>query len=1067
MKHFAMIPASPHRPSWRDRRRGGVGRRLVDGAILIAILFFAGCVERPGAEPSEVASNDRSDHETVAASSSPDANDGLAKMRVAVARSDWKTAWTHARSVLVRRDVGSDVLAEVAQVAHATDRKSVAIDLMVQACRGEAFADDMRIDQTLALMAANGRTQDIIELLEAALEADPSKTTFRRKLHDLYWGTEQFPRAVEHGRQLVRDRRFDAILLLSLGYPEVRNQDADALIEMARRNPADPRPLVAKARIDFDRGDLVAAEEQLDQILKAYPSDGAAVALRCRVWIASGQYDKFEAASDSVPEQARQYPTYWISRGDWFRHQQRDLEALQAYREATRRDGNSREAWRKLNFVMESNPQVRQRISDSLRSAIRSRVQRLGQLSQLKNRFDRTGKNSQALAVEVARTLSDLGRPWEAEAWAALATTLPVATSDGVNSVRKSIVADLADNPPWQRVDQWPELSWQVAGLALADLEGQATMPSGSASRSRGSRWDSKDRLAIRFENQAAERNLDFFGRTGDDLGQPGVMLHQTLGCGGGATDYDLDGWCDLYLMAAGGTPPGRDSAPNALMRNHAGRFWNVSVESASGDTGFGQGVSVGDVNQDGFDDLLLLNYGANGLLINQGDGTFADHREWLDEQAGLDPTSSEQFDWSTSGAIADIDGDALPDMVVVNYCDGIEPAIVPCPDKDGGLTRACGPLTFAGASDQFFVCDLRGRWRDATDAWTARQGESPVAPGRGLGIVVGRLDGEPGIDVFVANDMSGNHYWSPAGSQRFSLQETALFRGLASDDRSVAQGSMGIAADDFDQDGDTDLYVTNFANEYNTYHEQQLSGLWRDQTADLNLDRSTLNQVGFGCQSLDADNDGQSELLVVNGHVDSFDRGDASIPYAQPIELFRRGRDGRFERRALDSGDLDLGDQDLEDRDSGDGYLGRDHIGRALWTADINRDGLPDWIATHQSEPVAVLVNRTEPQNHWIELQLVGTECERTAIGAKVEVRVNGQTRHAQVVSGDGYLCANQRLLRLGLGSEPGPCEVEVRWPSGDQQTHADLEIDRQWLIVQGNHPATDVSLAKSVSGN
>ncbi len=129
----------------------------------------------------------------------------------------------------------------------------------------------------------------------------------------------------------------------------------------------------------------------------------------------------------------------------------------------------------------------------------------------------------------------------------------------------------------------------------------------------------------LSLRNEAEPRGLNFFGRTGDRLDVPGIMLYQTLGCGGGTIDFDRDGWSDLYLVAAGGTPPAKDSADNALMRNLEGRFLNVTADSDTNDRGFGQGVAVGDVNEDGFPDLLVLNYGPNVLMINNGDGTFRD----------------------------------------------------------------------------------------------------------------------------------------------------------------------------------------------------------------------------------------------------------------------------------------------------------------------------------------------------------------------------------------------------------------------------------------------------------
>ena len=149
------------------------------------------------------------------------------------------------------------------------------------------------------------------------------------------------------------------------------------------------------------------------------------------------------------------------------------------------------------------------------------------------------------------------------------------------------------------------------------------------------------------LRNEEVDRRLRFFGRTSERLDQPGIMLFETLGCGGGTLDYDLDGWSDLYLAAAGGTPPQRDSEPNALFRNQAGTFHLFSELANTADRGFAQGITVGDINEDGFPDILVLNYGPNTLLVNNGDGTFSDQTQLLSENPD---------EWSTSGAIADID---------------------------------------------------------------------------------------------------------------------------------------------------------------------------------------------------------------------------------------------------------------------------------------------------------------------------------------------------------------------------------------------------------------------------
>ena len=263
------------------------------------------------------------------------------------------------------------------------------------------------------------------------------------------------------------------------------------------------------------------------------------------------------------------------------------------------------------------------------------------------------------------------------------------------------------------------------------------------------------------------------------------------------------------------------------------------------------------------------------------------------------------------------------------------------------------------------------------------------------------------------------------------------MLRGLATDDRALAQGSMGIATGDLDNDGDFDFYVTNFNGEYNTYHGQQVDGIWRDETSQLDLATPTFYMVGFGTVAIDLDRDSSLELLVANGHVDIFSRGLKQSPYAQPMQVFKRNDSQTF--------------TSVADAVSGD-YTRRPHVGRALWTLDVNRDAQVDLAVTHQTEPVSLLLNQSEPKGAWLEVSLIGTTDSRDAIGSRVEVSLDGRSWVGAKVSGDGYLCSDERILRFGLGEadSESPASVRVTWPSGASQSFEAILPNHSWLIVQ-----------------
>ena len=510
----------------------------------------------------------------------------------------------------------------------------------------------------------------------------------------------------------------------------------------------------------------------------------------------------------------------------------------------------------------------------------------------------------------------------------------------------------------------------------------------------------------------------------GDGIDGPKVPIAQVLGCGGGVLDLDKDGNHDLVFAAAGGKIRDRTSQPGAMYLKRGEIFQAVSIESGFRDTGFGHGIAVGDYNEDGFEDLLVLNLGRNSLFRNNGDGTFQDVSGDLPAGGG--------DAWSVSAAIADLNGDGLSEIVVVNYCDAEERIGDRCFHTDGQEIN-CYPRRFRAGHDQFLSLEPDGTWKDVSADWT----QQPV-PGRGLGIVAGRLDGES-MSTYVVNDASANHLyrWDKTETNK-PLVESAVGRGLAFDAQSLDQGSMGVASGDFDGDGRLDFYVTGFANEYNILYEQLAPGVWSDQTAHRKLVSSTLDLVGFGTESVDLDNDGYDELVVTNGHVGDFDA--ATSPYAQPLQVFRWARGGRFSSVPFDS----WGE-----------YFDEPHIGRALFTCDLNSDGRSDLVTTHLREPVALLVNRTNSKHHQINFRLVATEGTRDAIGAIVEFETGDKkvSRHRRLfrLAGHGYMCTNRPELCAGVGSAEIVREVRVTWPNGEIQQFGDLESDAEYLLIQG----------------
>jgi hypothetical protein len=277
------------------------------------------------------------------------------------------------------------------------------------------------------------------------------------------------------------------------------------------------------------------------------------------------------------------------------------------------------------------------------------------------------------------------------------------------------------------------------------------------------------------------------------------------------------------------------------------------------------------------------------------------------------------------------------------------------------------------------------------------------------LGIVAADFDGSGRLSLFVANDMMPNFYFmnetpSPGGRPRFT--ESALTAGLAYDRDGRAQGCMGIAVGDIREDGLLDLFVTNYYLESNTLYEQRPGQSFEDVTRTAGLRDPSLKMLGFGTQFLDADLDGWSDLVVLNGHVD--DETYRGIPFHMPAQFFRNVGGGKFAEVSADT--------------LGPWFAGR-YLGRGLARLDWNRDGLEDFAATNLDSPVVQSRGR-----EWVK----------------------------QLTAGDGYESSNQRELVFGLMDAASADLVTIRWPSGATQQFRDVPTGKDHVVIEGRSALT-----------
>jgi len=510
--------------------------------------------------------------------------------------------------------------------------------------------------------------------------------------------------------------------------------------------------------------------------------------------------------------------------------------------------------------------------------------------------------------------------------------------------------------------------------------------------------------------------------------------------CGGlGFIDYDNDGWLDVYLVN-GSTVEGElahsnTAADRLYLNNRDGTFTDVTRQAHLDEHAWGMGVAIADVDNDGFDDIFVTNFGQNALYLNNGNGTFRD----ATAESGL---KTDEPMWNTGAAFGDYDGDSLVDLFVTSYIDLDLTHLptydsMPAPQERScqfmNMPVMCGPLGLKPSRDRLYHNAGGGKFVDVTKA--SGVGAAPAAFGLGVMWLDYDDDGRP--DLYVANDRNPNFLFHNDGNGTFS--EVALVKGAAVSASGREQAGMGVDAGDYDNDGRLDIVVTNFSEDYNTlYHNE--GGHFTDVTLKSGTMQASYPYVGWGTKLADFDNDGLLDWIVADGHVfpqiDGRQTMFGHFAYRQPSLLFRNRGGGEFEDVSAASG---VGAAPLR-------------VNRGLIVGDIDNDGWLDVVQSALDEGPTVLMNRGRTGN-WLEIKLHGTKSNRSAIGARVTARLGVATQIREVKSGDSYLSQSDQRVHFGLGSAAKIDELRIRWPSGRVQTLTGVAANR---ILELTEPAS-----------
>lgn len=529
----------------------------------------------------------------------------------------------------------------------------------------------------------------------------------------------------------------------------------------------------------------------------------------------------------------------------------------------------------------------------------------------------------------------------------------------------------------------------------------------------------------IRLNDVAAEAGVTLLNVSG---GPNKDFILKVAGSGAAFFDYDND--LDMDLLLINGSTfenmrQGGDPMLVLYLNQGNGKFSDVTPQSGLGKKGWGMGVCVADYDNDGFQDFYVTAYGPNVLFHNNGDGTFSE----LTQQAGV----GGGFHWSTSCAFGDYDRDGDVDLYVANYAVQDEKT-TPKPGTSSfcryrGMDVACGPQGLPGEPDVLYRNNADGTFTDVT------QSAGINDPGYyGFGVIFGDLNQDGWPDLYVANDLNPNFLFR--NNQDKTFTEIAVEAGAAFSESGAPQAGMGLAMGDFNQDGSMDIFVTNFSRDTNTLYQNNGDGSFLAVTQEVGLGASSMPYVGWGTGLVDLDNDGFLDLFVANGHIyPQIDRFQLGSTFFQRNQLYRNLDGWFFQEIKAENGDA----------------LGVEMSSRGTAFADYDNDGDLDILITNLDDRPNLLRNESDNKNHWLTLQMVGTQSNRDAIGAQITAQVGDRVLIAEVQSGGGFLSHNDSRVHFGLGDNTQVRRLEVRWPSGLVEVFENLEADQFLLIREG----------------
>jgi enediyne biosynthesis protein E4 len=510
--------------------------------------------------------------------------------------------------------------------------------------------------------------------------------------------------------------------------------------------------------------------------------------------------------------------------------------------------------------------------------------------------------------------------------------------------------------------------------------------------------------------------------------------LLETTGCGVAFYDYDNDGWLDVFLVNGWrleGFPSGQEPASHLFKNNRDGTFTDITAKAGVAHSGWGQGVCVGDYDNDGFEDLFVTYFGKNVLYHNNGDGTFSD----VSEKAGVAGSGKR---WNTGCAFVDYDRDGKLDLFVANYID-LDLATAPVPESGPCLYKsvmvACGPPGLKGGRNILYHNSGNGTFTDVSAASGILEANGTF----GLGVLTADFDNDGWPDIYVANDSTASALYQNKKNGKFV--DIATEAGCALSPDGKPQAGMGVSAADYDMDGNLDIVKTNFAGDTPSLYHNLGDGNFEDTTFTAGLGAHT-QYLGWGCGFFDMDNDGWPDILICNGHVyPEVEQLKTEAGYPQRKLLYRNLRNGRFEDVSTQAGP----------------GISVPVASRGCAFGDFDNDGDLDLVVNPVNDFPQLLRCDLQPGNNWIKVRTIGTKSNRSGIGARLRcvAQAAGETKpHSQideVRSGGSYFSQNDLRIHFGLGKADKVQLLEIRWPSGQVDTLKDVKPNQLIFVKEG----------------